>query len=206
MAHRKSGVHEVLGLVACRDRRADQGRTASGGPAESEFLYCGVLYAPGAEIGVAHVMPLSRRQLRMEELLGIFRNQEQAFLLLPALKLFGAFLLLDYLYVVLPCEIAQRLHIGAVLLLHHEADRSPGLAAAEALVYALGRRDIERRGLLIVERAAGHIIGPAPPERHVIADNIHYLGRVENETDGFLGYHDAISQRNLIRTSRTSFS
>ena len=79
----------------------------------------------------------------MEELLGIFRHQQKALPALAAHEFLRTFLLLDYLYVVLTRQKAQRLDIGAVLLLHDEAHGGAGLAAAEALVYPLGRRDIE---------------------------------------------------------------
>ena len=206
IAHRESGIHQVFRLVAGRDGGVGEDGTPSGGPSEAEFLYRGVLYAPRTEIRVADITPFPRSKLSVEEFLGIFRNQKQALLLLAAHEFLGILRLLDYLYVVLPREIAQGLGVGAVLLLHHEADGRPGLSAAEALVDTFCRGDIERRSLLVVERAAGDIIRPAAPERHIIADHIHYLGGVEYEVDCLLRYHDATSHRNLMRTRRTSFS
>lgn len=57
-----------------------------------------------------------------------------------------------------------------------------------------------------MERTAGDIVGPAALERHVIAYDISYLGCVKDLVYCLLGYHEAISQRNLILTSRTSIS
>ena len=57
-----------------------------------------------------------------------------------------------------------------------------------------------------MERTSGDIVGPAALERHVIAYDIGYLGCVKDLVYCLLGYHEAISQRNLILTSRTSIS
>ena len=57
-----------------------------------------------------------------------------------------------------------------------------------------------------MERAAGYIVGAAALERHEIADNLLYAGGVNDLLDRLLGYHEAISQRNLMRTRRISIS
>ena len=59
---------------------------------------------------------------------------------LPAGNFFCRLLLLYNLDVVLFRKILQRLHIGHILMFHHETDSSAGLSATETLVYALGRR------------------------------------------------------------------
>src|SRR5262249_1939654 len=48
-------------------------------------------------------------------------------------------------------EAFDRLDVGQVLQLAEERDRVPALAAAEAVEDLLGRRNAERRGLLLVE-------------------------------------------------------
>ena len=57
-----------------------------------------------------------------------------------------------------------------------------------------------------MEGAAGHVVGPAALERHEVPYNILYTGCIEDEVDRIPGYHDAISQRNLMRTRRISIS
>ena len=67
-----------------------------------------------------------------------------------------------------------------MLVLHHEAYGSAGLAAAEALVYALGRGHVERRSLLVVERTASDQAGSASLEGHEVADDLFYTGRLKD--------------------------
>ena len=57
-----------------------------------------------------------------------------------------------------------------------------------------------------MERAAGDKVGPAALERHEIADDIFDACGFEYSVDCLLGYHEAISQRNLILTSLISIS
>ena len=124
-----------------------------------------------------------------EELLGELRHQHQALGPLPGCDVLdGLFLLLD-LYVILVGEILQSLHIGVMLVLHDEADGRPGLAAAETFEDALGRRDIEGRGLLVVERAAGNEVSPAAPERHEVPYHFIDPGSVQDPVNRFLRYH-----------------
>ncbi len=60
-----------------------------------------------------------------------------------------------------------------VLDLHHEVDHAAALAAAEAVEGAVGRADVERRRLLVVERAqAAHRTRARPAQRDVLADDL----------------------------------
>jgi hypothetical protein len=61
-------------------------------------------------------------------------------------------------------------------MLHHETYGCTGLAATEALEYALGWRYDERRGLLVMERAACLIGGSCPLQGHEVTDDIFDLG------------------------------
>ena len=55
---------------------------------------------------------------------------------------------------------------------HQEADGRAVRAAAEAVVELLARADRERRRLLAVERAAGHVVRAGLLQRHVAVDHL----------------------------------
>ena len=57
-----------------------------------------------------------------------------------------------------------------------------------------------------MEGTAGDKVGTAALERHEIAYDIVNSRGIEYYVNCLLGYHDAISQRNLMRTSRISIS
>jgi hypothetical protein len=78
-------------------------------------------------------------------------------LALLSLLVVGEFALL-YLDVILSCEPSQRFGIGHLLVLHDEAYGVAALTASEAMAGAACRRHIERRGLLVVERAQTLIV------------------------------------------------
>ena len=202
----QSGSLQVFILVAGLAGGIHQGGPPGGRPAETPLADRGVFDPAGTVVSQSDGLAFSRLELFGEEFPGELGHQQQALAALAPGDVLGGFLLLDDFDMIFAGQIAQGLHIRAMLLLHHEAYGRAGLAAAEALVYALGRRDIEGGRLLIVERAAGHEIGPAALQRHVIAHHIRDLRGVQNQIDGLLRYHDAISHRNLSRTSRTSFS
>ena len=158
------------------------------------------------EILKPHGAPFRGVELGCVEFLGEFGYQQQALAALPAGYLLGAFLLFHYFDMILGGKVAQGFHIAAVLVFHHETHGGAGLSAAEALEYALGRRHVEGRRLFVVERTAGHIVGPAAPERHEIPHHVFDPCRVEDKIDCILGYHEAISHRNFMRTRRISIS
>ncbi len=90
--------------------------------------------------------------------------------------LLGRQLALLYLDAVALGHGLQRLGVGHALVLHEEGHGVAALAAAEALVDPLGRGDDERRGLLVVERAARGVVHALAPERDEVADNVHDVG------------------------------
>ena len=124
-----------------------------------------------------------------EILLRKLAHVEQAVSLrLPLLLLLGL-LLLFYLDVVLVGQPAQRLGVGVVLVLHEELHHVARLAAAEAFEDALRRRHIERRRLLVVERAAAYMVGATLLERHKIAYHLLDAGGVHDALYGLLVNH-----------------
>jgi len=76
-----------------------------------------------------------------------------------------------------------------VLVFHHEADGGTGLAATKTLVDAFGRGDIEGRGLLIMERAAGDIAATPSFQGDKVSDNFFNPGGIEYLVYCFLRYH-----------------
>ena len=108
---------------------------------------------------------------------------------LPAGNFLSSLLLLDYLDVILFRKILQRLHISHILVFHHETDSSAGFSATETLVYALGRRYGKRRGLFVMERTAGLVIGPALLQSNEIAHHVNDLRSVKYLVYSILRYH-----------------
>ena len=81
------------------------------------------------------------------------------------------------------------------LMLHHKADGRAVGAAAEAVVKLLGRADGKRGRLFFVERAAGHVVGAAFFQRHVLVDHINDIGFGQQFVNKFGGYHARDSTR-----------
>ena len=70
-------------------------------------------------------------------------------------------------------ELLDGLDEPQLLDLHDEVDDAAALAAAEAVAGVVGRPDVERRGLLVVERAeALHRAGPGGAQGDVLADHL----------------------------------
>src|SRR5205814_1847333 len=61
---------------------------------------------------------------------------------------------------------------------HDEIKNTAAGAAAEALVESLGLRNAERRRLLGMKRAAGHVVCATLLERHVIGDDANDVGLI----------------------------
>ena len=65
------------------------------------------------------------------------------------------------------------LHVGEVLDLLQEGEHVAALVAAEAVVVATAGADLERRGLLVVERAQPlEVAAAGVAQRHVLADDL----------------------------------
>ena len=88
----------------------------------------------------------------------------------------------------------DRLDEAEVADLLHEGDHVPALAAAEAVPMAQLRADVERGGLLVVERAqALHRADPAGAQRDVLGDDFVQAGAFPHQlhvgaTDQSLGH------------------
>ena len=187
--HHESGIEQVLFFVSGCLRRLQEGILAGRGPSEPEFLYGFVFQTAGMVVGKAHVLSFAGLELVSKELLGEFAHEHQTFAALAAGKLFRGFLLLDDLYVIAFRNVAQGLHVGIMLVLHQEAYGGPGLPASEALVDTFRRRHVERRSLLLMERAAGHVVGPAALQRHEVPYYVLYPYGIQDEVDCLFGYH-----------------
>lgn len=140
-------------------------------------------------VGQADVLPLARLQLFREELLGELAHNQQAFAPLAAGQHFGGFFLLHNLYIIALRDVTQRLDVRTVLVLHKEPHGRAGLPASEALVDTLRRRHIERRRLLLMERTAGHIVGPAALQRHEVSHYVLNPYGIQDEVYCLLRYH-----------------
>ena len=94
--------------------------------------------------------------------------------------LLGGDLFLLHLDVVSLCQPAERFGVREVLMLHDEVDGVAALAAAEALEDALGGRDGEGGGLLVMERTQSQHVDPSSFQRNELRHHLGYLGSVED--------------------------
>ena len=175
----QAGCHQVFVFVTGGAGGVYQGAFPGRGPAQAPLLNGGVFNVAGAVIVVAHGAAFSFLELVAEILAGKFAHSHEAFAALTGGNLLGRFFLFLYLNVVLAGQIAKGLGIRHVLVVHHKAHGAAGLAAAEALVNALGGRYVERGSFLVVEGTAGHVAGPAALERHEVSDNLLNAGGVK---------------------------
>ena len=185
----ETGLRQVFRLVAFLHGGFGEGGLGFRRPAEPVFRDGLVQQAAGAEIGIADGAALFGSKLVLVEPEGEFGSGEQAFVALAGSDLLRRLLLFHHFDVVLAGQILQCLHVGKVLIFHHEADCRSGLAAAEALVDALGGGHVEGGGLLVVERTARDVTATPPLQRDEVADHVLDTGRVQNQVDRFLGYH-----------------
>ena len=199
-------LQKIFFLISCLFCSLHECGAAGRRPSEGKIADGRILKAAALVVGISHGTAFRRGKLVNEELGGILACKKQALFPLPGLHHFRRLLLFAYFDIVFPGEIAQRLRIVAMLLLHYESHRRSGLSAPEAFVDAFRRGHIKGRCLLIMEGTAGHIARTAALKRHVITDNLFYFRGIEYEIDCLLGYHSAISQRNCILTRRISIS
>ncbi len=81
-----------------------------------------------------------------------------------------------------------------LFVLHQEAERRAVRAAAKAVIELLVRAHPERRGLLVVKRAAGLVLAPRLLQRHAAADgldDIRVCDQLVNEALGNAAGHGA---------------
>ena len=145
---------------------------------EAEFLDRGIGHAAlPAEVGHADAHALALVVEVAGKVVGgpaVEREHRFAVVVAPLL-LGGEFLLPDLDAVALGHHL-EGFGIGDVLVFHQERHGVAALAAAETLVDALGGRNDERRGLLVVERTARLVVHAFALERDEVADNIHDIG------------------------------
>jgi hypothetical protein len=81
-------------------------------------------------------------------------------------------------------------------MLHDEIDRRSPFAAAETFVDPLGRRNIERRGLLVVERTKSEHVGPPSFQGNKLTYNLCDFSGVEYSLYGSLVDHESKCSEN----------
>ena len=170
---------EELRLVAFLFRCRAEEETVGEVVAEIELLDDVVAKSPGAEILQADGLTV---RMVVEQVLEIFLcpfvdDEHRLALRLLLFLLIGQFALV-YLDMIFLGEPAQRLRVGELLMLHDERHGVAALATAEAVTGAAGRRYIERRGLLVVERAEAFIVGSRLLQRDELRYHIHDVCRI----------------------------
>ena len=121
-------------------------------------------------------------------------------LLLDFLKAFLDVVDLDPVFVAQPF---QSLHISHLLMLHQEAYGVAFFVASEAVEILPGRRDVEARGLLLVERTTCDIIGALPFQRDKVSDYLDDVYSVPDPCYGRLVYHSDCQSLTPLRASLT---
>ena len=130
-----------------------------------------ILHADGHSVGMVV-------QGVLEIFQGILVDDEHRLALrLLALLLVGELAFL-YFNVVFVGQPSQCFRIGHLLVLHDKGDGRASLAATEAVAGVTGRRDHERRCLLVVERAQAFVVGTALAQRHKLAYHLYNVGGI----------------------------
>ena len=91
---------------------------------------------------------------------------------------FGQFLLLN-LNAILLCQIAQRIGIRKLLMLHNKVYRASTLTTSKAFTQILGRRYHKRRCGVIMKRAQSFQINTGTFQRYKIRHYIHDVCRIQ---------------------------
>ena len=180
-ADAEAGAHQRLVAVS----RAASGReevvAAVERVSEVEFAHHGIVDAALAEVGQPDVAPVGRRlHIFLEMLESKVVDIEERLTLRHSLPLGVGHLMLLNLNIVFAGEVAQRVPVGELLMLHDKIDGASPLSAAETLADTLGARHRKRRGALVVKRAEPHIVGPASAQVHEVAHHLHDVGSVDD--------------------------
>jgi hypothetical protein len=96
-------------------------------------------------------------------------------------------------------QVLDGLDEAEVVVLHDEAERGAVRPAAEAVIELLVGADRERRGLLVVERAAGLVFPAGALQLHAAADHLDDVGARDEFVDEVL--RDAaghVAERNPV--------
>lgn len=89
-------------------------------------------------------------------------------------------------------ELLDRFWVAKLLILHHKFDSITPFVAPKTVKDLFGGTDYEARGILLVERAEGFVVGAGLFELDVVADHIHDVDDVFELFDGAFFYHRAI--------------
>ena len=74
-------------------------------------------------------------------------------------------------------------------MLHNEAYGIASLAATEAMTHATCRRNIERRGLLVVKRTQSLVVCPTASQRDKLRNYLNNVGCILNSFYCSVVYH-----------------
>ena len=133
----ESCLDKKLLLVSCGTGSIRKCLTAYRSPSETVLTDRLVFKASALEILISYGLTFRSLQAFLKELSGKFGNQEKALVTLALCDLLCRLLLFNHLDMVFPCQIFQSFCVRHILMFHHKAYGSTGLAAAEALVYSL---------------------------------------------------------------------
>ena len=145
--------------------------------AEAELLYDVVAHSALAEILHSDGAPVDVVVQDVLEIVGcpLVYDEHRLPVRLLFLLLLGEFLFL-YLDVVAVGKPAQGVGVGELLVFHEESHAVAAFAAYEAVAGAPCRRDVERRGVVVMEGAQAAIVYAHLLERHKFGDDIHDVG------------------------------
>ena len=90
-------------------------------------------------------------------------------------------------------QVLHRFHKAQPLVFHNKAQRRAVGTAAEAVVKLLAGAYRKRRRFFFVKRAAGHVVGTAFFQRHLLVDNIDNIYLAEQLVDKVTGDHGWLS-------------
>ena len=190
----EAGLDEEVFLVAFGQGLLGEGIVALGAVTQLELLDDVVAEATAAQVGHADVAPLVRVAQGVAEVVAgkLVDDEEAVAFGLCGLLFGGLFAFLDFDVVLLGQE-AQGIGIGQLLVQHDEVHGVAPLAAGEALAEVLGGRDVERRRLVVVERAQAHIVHPALAQGDKVGHDVVDLRRVHDAVDGGVVNHLRLS-------------
>ena len=195
-------------VVAVFDGEFGEGRAAAGAVAQLEAVDYGVTETTLAEVGEADRLTLVGGHHGVGKVfLGEAVDVEHALALVLRGHFLGSLLAFLNLDIVFLGEVTQGFRVGVMLVLHDETHRVACLAASEAFEDVAGRIDVERRCLLLVERAYADKVGTAFLEGHKLAHHVFNACCLDDFVYGLARYHIAqIRSPPMIITPETTRS
>ena len=172
----KSCAHEVLFAIALFQCGTAHGVSSFGTETQLELLYDIVAETTFTEIGKSNGTSVHGVvHLVLEPFERPFVQDEHALALRLCGTLLGGKFLFLHLYAVFLGQIAKRIGIGQLLVLHDEADGIASLTTGKALAIILGRGNHERWRAVVMEWAEAFIVGTRLFQRDEIRHHIYYL-------------------------------